>query len=68
MKTNYLAAVLFAAGAICLVIYFMHNTMPHVSALSEISGVMMISGLLIFLKNLKKQPEDLEIKSDISVS
>lgn len=68
MKTNYLAAVLFAAGAICLLICFTHNTMSYVSALSEISGVLMISGLVIFLKNLKKLPEDTKIKSDISVS
>ena len=56
-------AGLFVAAAICLVICFTHNTMPHLDELSELSGVMMSAGLLIFLKKQKISDEDAVHKS-----
>ena len=62
-KYKYLSAGLFVAGAICLVICFTHNTMPHLDALSELSSALMISGLLMFLKKQKKSDGDAAPKS-----
>lgn len=62
-KYKYLSAGLFVAGAICLVICFTHNIMLHLDALSELSGALMISGLLIFLKKQKKPDGDAAQKS-----
>ncbi len=62
-KYKLLAAVLFAAGAICLAYCFTHNNTPHLNELSQLSGVLMIWGLLLFLKSQKKADEDTDLKS-----
>lgn len=53
-----LSAVLFASGVICYIICFKHNRIFRSVTLDEISGVLMISGLLLFAKNMKKPEKD----------
>ncbi len=53
-----LSAVLFVTGVICYIICFKHNHIFRSVTLDEISGVLMISGLLLFVKNLKKPEKD----------
>ena len=53
-----LSAVLFVTGVICNIICFKHNRISRWVTLDEIPGVLMISGLLLFVKSLKKPDKD----------
>ena len=48
------SALLFAAGAICFILSFKYNNVTSLLPLDEISGAMMITGLLLFGTKLKK--------------
>ena len=49
-----LSAVLFGAGIICYILCFTNDHLLHTMKLDMLSGVLMIAGLMLIVKNLKK--------------
>lgn len=58
-----LSAVLFSAGIICYILCFINDHLLHTMKLDTISGALMIAGLMLFVKNLKRPDNDAEHSS-----